>query len=96
MSELFEIVGLPHLSGYLVAGIVSGPYVLNLIDHQTVKQLTNVNSLALALIALEGGGASFRLSALREGMRAPRLGDVHADGADRRSWSAPSSSSRGR
>ncbi len=68
MSELFEIIGLPHLSGYLVAGIIAGPYVLNLIDHHTVKQLTNVNSLALALIALEGG-AELRLSALREGMR---------------------------
>jgi Kef-type K+ transport system membrane component KefB len=68
MSELFEIIGLPHLSGYLVAGIVAGPHVLRLIDHHTVEQLTNVNSLALALIALEGG-AELRLSALREGMR---------------------------
>jgi Kef-type K+ transport system membrane component KefB len=68
MSELFEIVGLPHLSGYLAAGIVAGPYALRLLDHHTVDALTNVNALALALIALEGG-AELRVSALREGFR---------------------------
>ena len=68
MSELFEIVGLPHLSGYLAAGAIAGPYVVKLIDHHTVDALTNVNALALALIALEGG-AELRLSSLREGSR---------------------------
>lgn len=54
-SELCEMVGLPHLSGYLLAGVVAGPQVLELIDHETIGKLAPVNSLALALIALAGG-----------------------------------------
>jgi len=62
-SELLELVGLPHLTGYLLAGIVVGPHVLHLVDHRTVEQLGVVNSLALALIAL-AGGAELRIESL--------------------------------
>lgn len=54
-SELLEIVHLPHLTGYIAAGVLAGPHVLHLVDHETVKQLERVNTLALALIALAGG-----------------------------------------
>jgi Kef-type K+ transport system membrane component KefB len=54
-SEVLEILGLPHLTGYLLAGAVAGPHVLHFFDHETVKQLEIVNTLALALIALAGG-----------------------------------------
>ncbi|HVY29198.1 MAG TPA: cation:proton antiporter [Polyangiaceae bacterium] len=64
LSELMEPLRLPHLSGYLVAGIVGGPYVLHLVDHHTVGQLSPVNTLALALIAL-AGGVELRVSTLR-------------------------------
>jgi Kef-type K+ transport system membrane component KefB len=67
-SELIETVGLPHLTGYLLAGIVAGPHVMKLIDEASVVELTNVNALALALIALEGG-AHLRLSTLKKGWR---------------------------
>jgi Kef-type K+ transport system membrane component KefB len=67
-SELVEVVGLPHLSGYLLAGIVGGPHVLRLIDHHAVEELTSVNALALALIAMEGG-AELKMDALRKGAR---------------------------
>lgn len=68
LSELCELIGLPHLSGYLLAGIVAGPHVLHLVDHGAVEQLSLVNTLALALIAL-AGGAELRMSSLREGYR---------------------------
>ncbi len=64
-SEICEVVGLPHLTGYILAGVVAGPHVLHLIDHDTVEQLSVVNTLALALIAL-AGGAELRLADLRE------------------------------
>jgi Kef-type K+ transport system membrane component KefB len=64
LSELLEPVGLPHLSGYLLAGIVGGPHVLHLVDHETVTQLLPVNTLALALIAL-AGGVELRVETLR-------------------------------
>jgi Kef-type K+ transport system membrane component KefB len=54
-SELFELLKLPHLTGYIAAGVVAGPYVLHFLDHATVKRLELVNTLALALIAFAGG-----------------------------------------
>jgi len=55
LSELFEVAKLPHLTGYIAAGVLAGPHVLHFIDHATVKRLELVNTLALALIALAGG-----------------------------------------
>jgi Kef-type K+ transport system membrane component KefB len=65
MSELLETVGLPHLSGYLLAGIIGGPDVFKLVDHHTVDQLSPVNTLALSLISL-AGGVELKLSTLRQ------------------------------
>jgi Kef-type K+ transport system membrane component KefB len=67
-SSLLEVVRLPHLTGFLLAGIVAGPHVLHAVDHQTVADLSVVNSLALSLIAL-AGGAELRLEAVRRGFR---------------------------
>ncbi len=67
-SSLLEILRLPHLTGYLLAGIVAGPYVLHAVDHDTVSDLSVVNSLALSLIAL-AGGTELRLDSLRRGLR---------------------------
>lgn len=55
LAELVEILSLPHLTGYLLAGILAGPHVLGIIDRPTVSRLAPVNTLALALIALAGG-----------------------------------------
>lgn len=64
LSELLEPIKLPHLSGYLFAGIIGGPHLLHLVDHHTVKELSPVNTLALALIAL-AGGVELRVSTLK-------------------------------
>jgi Kef-type K+ transport system membrane component KefB len=67
-SELIAPLGLPHLSGYLLAGIAAGPHVLRLIDEPTVKALAPVNTLSLSLIAL-AGGAELDLDAIRKSAR---------------------------
>lgn len=67
-SELTSPLGLPHLTGYLAAGVAAGPHVLRLVDTSTLKSLSPVNTLALSLIAL-AGGAELELSALRRGAR---------------------------
>ncbi|MBK8994920.1 MAG: sodium:proton exchanger [Myxococcales bacterium] len=67
-SELCEVVGLPHLTGYILAGVVAGPHLLGLIDHETVGRLSVVNTLALALIAL-AGGAELRVADLRRALK---------------------------
>jgi Kef-type K+ transport system membrane component KefB len=65
LSELLETVGLPHLSGYLLAGIIGGPDLLELVDHHTVDHLSPVNTLALSLISL-AGGVELKLGTLRQ------------------------------
>lgn len=67
-SELLEIIGLPHLTGYLLVGVVAGPHVLHLVAHEVVVQLEVVNALALALIAL-AGGVELKVRMLRETAR---------------------------
>jgi Kef-type K+ transport system membrane component KefB len=67
-SELAAPLGLPHLTGYLMAGIAAGPHVLRLVDEHTVKSLSPVNTLALSLIAL-AGGAELDFAAMRRGAR---------------------------
>jgi len=68
LSELVEVIGVPHLTGYLGAGILAGPHVLHFIDHATVDRLQPVNTLALSLIAL-AGGAELKMEGLRRGVR---------------------------
>ncbi len=67
-SELLEPIGLPHLTGYLLAGIAAGPHVLRLIDEHSVKNLAPVNTLALSLIALTGG-AELEFATMRRSAR---------------------------
>ncbi|MGO8970651.1 MAG: cation:proton antiporter [Myxococcaceae bacterium] len=68
LANLLELVGLPHLTGYLLAGVATGPYVLGMVDHHAVEDLAPVNQLALSLIAL-AGGAELRLASLKSGLR---------------------------
>lgn len=67
-SEICEMFGLPHLSGYLIAGIIAGPHILHLVQHETVAALSPVNQLALALIAL-AGGAELRIESLKQSVK---------------------------
>jgi Kef-type K+ transport system membrane component KefB len=67
-SELLEPLGLPHLTGYLLAGVLAGPYLLRLIDEHTVKSLSPVNQLSLSMIAL-AGGAELDLDSMRRGAK---------------------------
>jgi len=67
-SEVLDTIQLPHLTGYLVAGVVAGPQVLHLISHETVESLSEVNTFALSLIAL-AGGLELKLSTIKEVLR---------------------------
>src|SRR3954470_3972746 len=74
-GDLVEVIKVPHLTGYLLAGIVAGPHVFGVIDLVTVKRLAPVNTLALALIAL-AGGAELRLDSLRRGLKSLAVATV--------------------
>ncbi len=59
---------LPQLTGYLAVGVISGPYVLALFEKDDVEDLKLINTLALALIALQAG-AELTLPMLRRSLR---------------------------
>lgn len=67
-ADLVERIGLPHLSGYLFAGLVVGPQVLNVVPHEAVQALKPMNTLALSLIALSAG-AELTWSLLTRGFK---------------------------
>jgi Kef-type K+ transport system membrane component KefB len=54
-GTLFERIHLPRVSGYLVFGLVCGPYLANIITRPMARDLQLVNGLAIALIALIAG-----------------------------------------
>lgn len=55
-GRLAKYARLPKVSGYLVAGIIIGPSVLNLIPSSVVSSLSLINDIALGLIMFAMGG----------------------------------------
>jgi len=63
-GQVFRKLGIPSITGYLVAGMAIGPFGMELITRAHVEDLTLINGLALSLIALTAGG-EIRISRLR-------------------------------
>lgn len=64
-GRLAKLVSLPNVTGYLVAGLVIGPYVLGIVSADMASSISMVSEMALGFIALSIG-AEFRLSYFRE------------------------------
>lgn len=64
-SRIVKPFNLPNVTGYLAAGLVAGPYVLNIINSDTVAELSVITSAALGFIAFSIGG-EFKISNLRK------------------------------
>ena len=58
-SKLMKVVKLPNVTGYLLVGLLAGPYVLNIIPQGTVDSLGIIPTVALGFIAFSIG-AEFR------------------------------------
>jgi Kef-type K+ transport system membrane component KefB len=56
-SRLALKIKLPRISGYILAGLVFGPYLVGLFSQSLLKNLYFINHLALAFIAFSAGGA---------------------------------------
>lgn len=54
-SKLFKKVKLPLITGFIVTGVIAGPYVLNLIPEEAIDKLLFINSISLAYIAFAAG-----------------------------------------
>jgi len=64
-SRLAKFVKLPNVTGYLIAGLIIGPYALKLIPLDITNQMELVSEIALAFIAFSIG-AEFKISYLKK------------------------------
>ncbi len=69
LGDVADRLRLPRLSGYLVFGLLCGPYLFNLITATMARELQLINGLAIALIALIAG-TEVNVSRLRARLRA--------------------------
>ena len=65
LSRLMKILNLPNVTGYLIAGVLIGPYVFKLVSAEQIKELKLVTSTALGFIAFSIGG-EFKLQFLKK------------------------------
>lgn len=60
-GRIVKFIKLPNVTGYLIAGLLIGPSVLNIINEETLHSLTSVSEMSLAFIAFTIG-LSFKMS----------------------------------
>ena len=75
-GALLERFGLPRVTGYLLFGMICGPYLLNIITRPMARELQLINGLAVVLIAFIAG-LEMNFERLRPRMRSMlRLGGI--------------------
>jgi Kef-type K+ transport system membrane component KefB len=67
-GKLAKRIKLPSITGYILAGVLVGPYGLELITPKNVEDLQLLNGLALSLIALNAGG-EIKYSGLKKNLK---------------------------
>lgn len=69
LTRATKVLGLPNVTGYILAGVLIGPCVLGLVPYDMITRMDFVTDVALAFIAF-GVGKYFRLDILkRNGVR---------------------------
>jgi Kef-type K+ transport system membrane component KefB len=76
-GKTFNKIGLPKLTGYIAAGIITGPAVLGLVEKDMIVQLKLVGGVATAILALEAGG-ELNIRAVRPLLRTVRRVTMYA------------------
>lgn len=70
LSRATKVLRLPNVTGYILAGVVVGPYALNLIPENIAEGMSFLTDVALSFIAF-GVGRYLRLDRLRQ--QGPRV-----------------------
>jgi NhaP-type Na+/H+ or K+/H+ antiporter len=55
MGNVARLLRLPQISGYLISGIICGPYALGLLTSEAVTDLNIVEGACLSIIGLAAG-----------------------------------------
>ena len=65
LTRITKLLRLPNVSGYIIAGIIIGPSLLNLIPNRIVGNMSFISDIALAFIAF-GMGKFFKKEVLKK------------------------------
>ena len=57
MGKVVSYLKLPRVTGYLIAGVLIGPFVLKLVPHEAIESLTIISEAALGFIAYNIGSS---------------------------------------
>ncbi|MEQ8676276.1 MAG: cation:proton antiporter [Aggregatilineales bacterium] len=68
IGQFFSKYGLPYITGYLLAGMLAGPFVLDLMSSADTERLRFVDELSLAIIAFIAGSELY-IKELRSRLR---------------------------
>lgn len=55
IGEFLKKINLPLITGFLITGVIAGPFILNLIPADAIHSLRFIDELALAVIAFAAG-----------------------------------------
>ena len=69
-GKVTKMIHLPNVTGYIIMGLIAGPYALKLIPLQVIEQLSLISDIALGFIAFSIG-AEFKLSYLKKVGKSP-------------------------
>ena len=75
MAKLFQKIKLPLITGFLIAGIVAGPFALLFVKDSSIPKLNFINDVSLAFIAFAAGSELF-LKELRGRLRSIALNSL--------------------
>ena len=64
LTRVVKLVHLPNVTGYLIAGLLIGPYVLNVFPSQSLEAVGSISTVALGFIAFSIGN-EFHFSHLK-------------------------------
>ncbi|WP_313340977.1 cation:proton antiporter [Sedimentibacter sp.] len=69
-SKVMEKVKFPNVTGYIIIGLIAGPYCLNILTMEAIEKFSIIPDIALGIIAFSIG-AEFKLSYLKIVGKAP-------------------------
>ena len=69
-GKVMKMIKMPNVTGYIVVGLLVGPYCLNIISLDVIEKFSIIPEIALGFIALSIG-AEFKLSYLKKVGKAP-------------------------
>ena len=71
-SKVMKIIKMPNVTGYLIIGLLAGPYCLNILSIEVIEKFSIIPEVALGFIAFSIG-AEFKLSYLKKVGKAPLI-----------------------